>query len=112
MRRDSVAADGALARLCHPPEEELHHARNPLPARRHHRVYHRDIQDPDNGGGLTVKVYRSEKVADPDHGWQHQRITLACDTLEPGYADIVLEGASAGELQALGELMAVLDLAD
>ncbi len=47
-------------------------------------VHHRDIQDPDHGGALTVKVYRSEKVDDPETGWRHGRITLACDTLEAG----------------------------
>lgn len=72
-------------------------------------VYHRDIQDPDHGGGLTVKLYRSEKVLDPDNEWCHDRITLACDTLTPGYEDIILDGAEADELQVLGVLRAVLD---
>ncbi|MEA5446871.1 DNA/RNA helicase domain-containing protein [Gammaproteobacteria bacterium AB-CW1] len=65
-------------------------------------AYHRDIQDPDNTGGLTVKVYRSEKVADSEGEWKHSRIVLACDTLESGYEDIVLDNAQAGELQVLG----------
>ncbi|MCG5534014.1 DUF2075 domain-containing protein [Halorhodospira sp. 9621] len=72
-------------------------------------VHHRDIQDPDHGGALTVKVYRSEKVAEPEAGWQHSRITLACDTLEPGYEDIVLTGAALEELWVVGVLVAVLD---
>lgn len=58
---------------------------------------------------MTVKVYRSEKVEDPDQGWRHQRITLACDTLEPGYEDIILEGAEAGELQVIGEFRGILE---
>lgn len=66
-------------------------------------VYHRDIQDPDNNGGLTVKVYQSEKVVDSEEGWEHNRIILSCDTLEQGYEDIVLDNAQAGELQVLGE---------
>jgi len=72
-------------------------------------VYHRDIQDPDNNGGLTVKTYQSEKAIDPDGDWHHYRITLACDTLNDGYEDIVLEGAIAGELQVLGEFKGILE---
>lgn len=72
-------------------------------------VYHRDIQDPDNNGGLTVKLYQSEKVSDLDRQWHHTRIVLACDTMESGYEDIVLEDAQAGELQVLGEFKAILD---
>lgn len=71
-------------------------------------VYHRNIQDPDHGGGLTVKIYRSEKVAHADHDWQHQRIVLACDTLEAGYQDIVLDD-EAGELKVLGEFKGTLN---
>lgn len=72
-------------------------------------VYHRDIQDPENHGGLTVKVYRSEKVTSSDGGWRHTRITLGCDTLEEGYEDIVLNDAQAGELQVLGEFKGTLE---
>ncbi len=75
-------------------------------------VYHRDIQDPDHGGGLTVKIYRSEKTPDPDNSWLHQRIILACDSVESGYEDIVIEGAEAGQLQVLGEFKGTLDLDD
>lgn len=73
-------------------------------------VYHRDIQDPDGSGGLTVKVYRSEKTADPDGQWRHSHIVLGCDTLSPGYEDIVLEEMQAEEMQVLGEFKAVLDV--
>ncbi|PWG61443.1 S24 family peptidase [Spiribacter halobius] len=72
-------------------------------------VYHRDIQELDHGGGLTVKLYRSEMVLDPDNEWRHDRITLACDTLAPGHEDIVLDGDDAAELQVLGVFRAVLD---
>jgi len=71
-------------------------------------VHHRDIQDPDHGGALTVKAYRSEKVADPDTGWRHGRITLACDTLEAGYEDIVLGEEALEDLKVVGVLVAVL----
>ncbi|MGM0450151.1 MAG: DNA/RNA helicase domain-containing protein [Pseudomonadota bacterium] len=72
-------------------------------------VYHRDIQDPDHGGGLTVKVYHSEKVPNPDHEWEHRRIVLACDTLASGYEDIALDEAQARELQVLGEFKGTLE---
>lgn len=65
---------------------------------------------PGNGVCLAVKRYYSEKVPDPEHEWHHRRITFACDTLESGYEDIVLEGAEIGELQVLGELRGILDL--
>ncbi|MBK1725599.1 DNA/RNA helicase domain-containing protein [Halorhodospira neutriphila] len=71
-------------------------------------VHHRDIQDPDHGGALTVKVYWSEKVDDPETGWRHGRITLACDTLEAGYEDIVLEEEALEDLKVVGVLVAVL----
>ena len=72
-------------------------------------VHHRDIRDPDHGGALTVKRYHSEKIAHPDHDWQHQRITLACDTLADGYEDIVLTEDQAAELRVIGELKQVLN---
>ncbi|MQM38892.1 hypothetical protein KBTX_02913 [wastewater metagenome] len=72
-------------------------------------VHHRDIQDPDGNGGLTVKVYHSEKIVEPGGDWHHTRIVLACDTTAPGYEDIVLEGAEAGEMQVLGEFKGTLD---
>lgn len=71
-------------------------------------VHHRDIRDPDHGGALTVKRYHSEKVAHADHDWQHQRITLACDTLADGYEDIVLTEDQAAELHVIGEFKQVL----
>ena len=49
-----------------------------------------DIRDPDHGGAFTVKRCHSEKIAHPDHHWQHPRITLACDTHAEGYEDIFL----------------------
>lgn len=66
-------------------------------------AYHRDIQDPDNHSALTVKRYSSEKITSADGQWQHSRITLACDTLSPGYEDIVLEEEQARDLRILGE---------
>lgn len=72
-------------------------------------VYHGDIQDPDNGGGFTVKVYRSEKVPNPDYEWEHRRIVHACDTLASGYEDIVLDETQVGEMQVLGEFKGMLE---
>lgn len=72
-------------------------------------VYHRDIQDPDHGGGLTVKVYHSEKESQSDNEWRHSRIVLACDTLEAGYEDIVLDGDQAEGLWVVGEYRGVIE---
>lgn len=72
-------------------------------------VHHRNIRDPDHGGALTVKVYHSEKIQDPDHEWQNHRITLACDTLEEGFEDIVLDNDEVADLQVIGEFKLVLD---
>ena len=70
-------------------------------------VQHRDIQDPENGGQFTVKVYQSEKRASED-SWEHSRITLKPDSNIPGFRDIVLDGQEIGELSVRGELVAVL----
>lgn len=72
-------------------------------------VHHKDIRDPELGGGLTVKVYHSEKAPDADHEWRHQRIILSPDSLEDGYEDIVLDDEQAAELRVVGELKVVLD---
>ena len=68
-----------------------------------------NLQAPDHGGGLTVKVYHSEKVPNPDHEWEHRRIVLACDTLAPGYEAIVLDENQAGDLLMLGEFKGTLE---
>lgn len=71
-------------------------------------VQHRDIADIDTGGQFTIKVYESEKMEHDDGGWQHKKITLKPDTTATGYKPIVLNGADAGELKVIAELVAVL----
>lgn len=68
----------------------------------------RDSADPETGGRLTVKRYRSEKAVDADGGFTHLRITL--EPLNPDYQPIVIESAEDGSLSVVGEFLAVLDL--
>jgi len=70
-------------------------------------VQHRDIQDHENGGQFTVKVYDSEK-REVDGTWEHSRIILRPDTTTAGYAPMVLETDQAVDLLVCGELVAVL----
>ena len=70
-------------------------------------VKHRDIQDPENGGQYTVKIYRSEKTATED-SWQHTRIILKPDSNKMGFNDITLELDPLAGPTVLGELVAVL----
>lgn len=51
----------------------------------------------------------SSRKKTPRDEWHHSRIVLACDTLDEGYEDIVLDDAQAGELQILGEYKGTLD---
>jgi len=67
----------------------------------------RDAPDPETGGRYTVKIYQSSKRATED-SWEHSSITLKPDSSLPGFSDIVLKGADAGELTVRGELVAVL----
>lgn len=69
---------------------------------------HRDIADPDTGGSYTLKQYSSEKVADVDGGWRHERITLSPLSSDPGYQPIVLTPEQAGRLTIVAELVGVL----
>ncbi len=70
-------------------------------------VQHRDIQDQDTGASYTVKLYSSEKVRDGDE-WQHSRIVLRPDSNREGYDDLVFDDESAGELNVIGEFVAVI----
>jgi hypothetical protein len=67
----------------------------------------RDIQDPENGGQYTIKVYHSEKHTTQD-SWEHSRITLRPESNMPGFSDLVFEGNATKELTIRGELVAVL----
>lgn len=70
-------------------------------------VQHRDIQDQDTGLSFTVKVYRSEKVAEESE-WRHSKIILSPDSNVEGYTDLEFDAESAGELTVIGEFVAVI----
>lgn len=69
-------------------------------------VWHSGVSDPTTGGQYTVKVYRSEKVANEEGGWKHARITL--EPLNPEFEPIVLEPQEEGEVRVIAEVAAVL----
>jgi len=71
-------------------------------------VQHRSIDDPDTGGHYTIKIYQSEKVADEDGGWRHNRISLNPTSTDPSYKPIVFEAESGDEVAVIAELVAVL----
>ena len=54
---------------------------------------------------MTVKRYKSEKVADGD-SWRHTRITLK--PVNPDFRTIVMTGTEEGELQVIAEFVEVL----
>ncbi len=70
-------------------------------------VQHRDIQDPENGGHFTVKVYQSEKTESAD-GWEHSRIVLKPNSRSPGFSNIVLTADQGSELKVIGEFVTTL----
>jgi hypothetical protein len=71
-------------------------------------VAHRDIQDPDHGGTYTVKIYDSEKVPGEEDSWRHSKAILKPDSDDSVYRPIILENIQEGELEVVGELVAVL----
>lgn len=73
-------------------------------------VQHRDIQDLDIGGNFTVKRYESDKKADPDTGWRHQKIRLVPESHDSGYKTMELEDDAVADLRVIGEFKTVLDL--
>lgn len=72
-------------------------------------VQHRDIADPETGGQYTIKRYASEKRADGDGAWRHQRITLHPDSDQPGFEPIVLDLATdEQDFAVVAEMLMVL----
>jgi hypothetical protein len=71
-------------------------------------VQHRDIQDPDFAGGLTIKRYESERTEHDDGTWSHNRIVLKPESTIEGHREIKLGPDEAVELVVIGELVAVL----
>ncbi|WP_245597927.1 DNA/RNA helicase domain-containing protein [Ottowia thiooxydans] len=71
---------------------------------------HRSIDDSETGGKYTVKVYSSEKTVDPDGTWQHERVVLRPDSLQPGYEPIVItRGDVDDEFMIVAEMLTVLE---
>lgn len=70
-------------------------------------VRHRDIQDPDNGGHFTSKIYHSKKKAAGDT-WEHTEIVLKPSSTVFGFPEITLKPDEVDELKVMGELVAVL----
>ena len=72
-------------------------------------VQHRSIADPETGGRYTVKVYASEKSAEDDGGWRHQRITLHPDSDRPEFKAIEIRvGESDDGFSIVAEMLLVL----
>lgn len=69
---------------------------------------HHSIADEETGGQYTVKVYWSEKVAAPEGGWRHARITLSPDSDDPAFAMLAFDGENS-DLRVVAELVSVLD---
>lgn len=70
-------------------------------------VTHQSIQDPDNGGSYTVKIYDSVKQA-ADDSWIHQQINLHPDSNMPGFRTINIEVDDSSEFKVIGEFVANL----
>ncbi|GBC87543.1 Type-1 restriction enzyme R protein [bacterium HR12] len=71
-------------------------------------VQHRDLWDPETGGSYTVKVYRSVKVVDDDGRTRRAQIVLEPDSSDPGYASLIIDGATEGEFRVIAEVVEVL----
>ncbi len=55
----------------------------------------------------TVKLYSSEKMSDGDE-WRHSKIVLRADSYMDGYENMEFDAKSSGELNVIGELVAVI----
>jgi uncharacterized protein len=83
---------------------------NPAGTRQHKIVLaqHRDIADPETGGSFTVKVYSSEKSADPESGWKHVAVTLSPSSTDPRFQPIIVRQSEEHPVTIIAELIAVL----
>jgi DUF2075 family protein len=70
-------------------------------------VSHQSIQDPDNGGSYTVKIYDSVKQ-ETDDSWIHQQINLHPDSNMPGFRTINIEVDDSSEFKVIGAFVAIL----
>lgn len=69
-------------------------------------VWHSGITDQETGGSYTLKKYHSEKISNPDHEWQHQKIVLK--PLNPAFEPILLNPEDENEVRIIAELDRVL----
>ncbi len=69
-------------------------------------VQYRGPADPETGGSYTVKKYSSQKVADGDSEWRHEKIVLM--PLNKSYQAIVLPPQEDGDFRVLGEFVSTL----
>jgi len=69
-------------------------------------VWHSGVTDPETGGQYTLKVYRSEKVADVDGGEYKTKIMLS--PLNPAFSAIQLTSSDETSVRVIAELFRVL----
>jgi len=70
---------------------------------------HRSIEDPESGGSYTVKIYSSEKTQFVDGNWSHSVVKLSPDSTDPKFKPLVFDPESAGSVNIVAEMIAVLD---
>jgi uncharacterized protein len=67
---------------------------------------YRGPADPETGGSYTVKKYQSEKVADEEGSWRHERIILS--PLNPEFSPIVLGPDQALSVKVIAEYIGTI----
>lgn len=75
-------------------------------------VWQRGCTDPALGGEFSVKRYRSTKVASSDGTWSHSSIRLEALNPDPAFRPLEYAREEGGDLQVIGEFVAVLDPVD
>jgi DUF2075 family protein len=70
-------------------------------------VQSRDIQDPDNGGQYTVKIYRSDKNVTED-SWSHRNIRLEPDSMDFNFKTLTLNSDASNDLRVIGEYLGII----
>ena len=71
-------------------------------------VQHRDIQDPDLGGHVTLKIWRTRNAIGRRRGSQPGAVHLLPDSALPHYRPIVLRNVATEEFTIVGELVELL----
>ncbi len=66
------------------------------------------VIDPDQQASFTVKRYFSEKIADPDFEWSHERIELRPDNKD--YPMLIIEAEEADSFYVVAEFIQLLDI--